>query len=56
MLIETSGSRLDHDEEKLNGFLEKTMENGLVLDGTVTNDSAKMRVSIWNIMFIQINI
>lgn len=44
MLIETSGSRMDHDEEKLNDFLKYVMENGLVLDGTVTNDPGKMKV------------
>lgn len=34
-----------HDEEKLTNFLESSMENGLVLDGTVTNEPTKMRVS-----------
>lgn len=45
MLIETSGSRADHDEEKLMDFLNKVMEKGLVIDGTTTNDLTKMRVS-----------
>lgn len=44
MLIETSGSRADHDEQKLNTFLKYAMENGLVLDGTVTNDPGKIKV------------
>lgn len=44
MLIETSGSRADHDEEKLNAFLESVMEKGLVLNGTVTNEPTKMKV------------
>lgn len=44
MLIETSGSRMDHDEEKLNKFLQYVMEKRLVLDGTCTNDPAKMKV------------
>jgi D-2-hydroxyglutarate dehydrogenase len=48
MLIETSGSRCDHDEEKLTKFLEKAMTTGLVLDGTVTNEPGKMN-SIWQI-------
>jgi D-2-hydroxyglutarate dehydrogenase len=48
MLIESSGSRADHDEEKLNAFLENTMSQGLVMDGTVTNEPSKMR-AIWNI-------
>ncbi|XP_055606108.1 D-2-hydroxyglutarate dehydrogenase, mitochondrial-like [Uranotaenia lowii] len=48
MLIETSGSNMTHDEEKLTTFLENTMEKGLVLDGTVTNETTKMR-SIWRL-------
>lgn len=47
MLIETSGSNMVHDEEKLTNFLESSMENGLVLDGTVTNEPTKMRVSFF---------
>ncbi|XP_037041419.1 D-2-hydroxyglutarate dehydrogenase, mitochondrial isoform X2 [Bradysia coprophila] len=46
MLIETSGSRMDHDEEKLNNFLQHVMEKRLVLDGTVTNEPGKMKL-IW---------
>lgn len=45
MLIETSGSNKNHDEEKLNDFLEHAMETGLVIDGTVTNEPTKMRVN-----------
>lgn len=48
MLIETSGSRLDHDEEKLTKFLEAAMERGDVLDGTVTNEKSKM-LQIWQL-------
>lgn len=48
MLIETSGSRMDHDEEKLNNFLQHVMESRLVLDGTVTNEPGKMKVLIKN--------
>ena len=44
MLIETSGSLAEHDEEKLNKFLSYSMDEGNVIDGTVTNDSAKMAV------------
>lgn len=44
MLIETSGSRVDHDEEKIMGFLNHAIDKGLILDGTTTNDTAKMRV------------
>lgn len=48
MLLETSGSRLDHDEEKLSSFLEASMERGDILDGTVTNESSKIR-QIWQL-------
>ncbi|CAG9771240.1 unnamed protein product [Ceutorhynchus assimilis] len=48
MLIETHGSNNEHDQEKLNGFLEDVMGNGLVLDGTVTNEPSKMK-NIWDL-------
>lgn len=48
MVIETSGSNEQHDEEKLNRFLEGVMGDGLVMDGTVTNEPGKMR-SIWDL-------
>ena len=44
VLIETSGSNLTHDEEKLNRFLEGTMEKGLVSDGTIVTETTKQRV------------
>jgi D-2-hydroxyglutarate dehydrogenase len=44
MLIETSGSQLSHDEEKVKTFLEKVMELGIVDDGTVTSDPSKIKV------------
>lgn len=44
MVIETHGSNNEHDEEKLNKFLENVMSEGLVLDGTTTNEPGKMRV------------
>lgn len=43
VLIETSGSREDHDMEKLEGYLEKVMEDGTVVDGTVAQDRAQAR-------------
>lgn len=43
-LIETSGSNLTHDEEKLTAFLEKVMQEGYVDDGTYTSDPGKVRV------------
>ncbi|KAJ8929674.1 hypothetical protein NQ314_017601 [Rhamnusium bicolor] len=48
MLIETHGSNNDHDEEKLNTFLENVMAEGLVLDGTATNEVSKMK-NIWEL-------
>ncbi|KAG4069502.1 hypothetical protein HA402_006868 [Bradysia odoriphaga] len=46
MLVETSGSNGAHDEEKLNYFLETSMNNGLIQDGTVTNNPTKVK-DIW---------
>lgn len=48
MLVETHGSDEGHDAEKLNRFLDKEMESGLIIDGTVTSEPAKMQVSIFN--------
>lgn len=46
MLIETHGSNNEHDEEKMNTFLESIMADGLVEDGTTTNEVSKMN-NIW---------
>lgn len=46
MLLETSGSNGEHDEQKLNDFVETGMENGLILDGLVTGEPSKMQVII----------
>lgn len=46
LLIETSGSNAEHDEEKLNKYLEKYLSNGIVLDGTVTNEPGKIKVNL----------
>ncbi|GLV38637.1 D-2-hydroxyglutaric acid dehydrogenase [Carabus blaptoides fortunei] len=48
MLIETSGSNGNHDEEKLNQFLEEVMTDGIVLDGTMTNEPGRMK-HIWQL-------
>ncbi|CAH4019647.1 D-2-hydroxyglutarate dehydrogenase, mitochondrial isoform X1 [Pieris brassicae] len=48
VLIETSGSDENHDDEKLNRFLSKEMESGKIVDGTITSEPAKMK-NIWNI-------
>lgn len=44
MLIETTGSNSQHDEEKIETFLTKYMENGVIQDGTVTNEPHKIKV------------
>ncbi len=44
VLVETSGSNSGHDEEKLQGFLDSTMGSGLVKDGVIATEFAKMRV------------
>lgn len=46
ILVETSGSNKDHDEEKLNGFFEDLLESGIVADGTVAQDTTQMK-SLW---------
>lgn len=40
------GSNATHDEEKLNTFLESTMNSGLINDGTVASEPSKM-LDIW---------
>lgn len=46
VLIETSGSNKEHDEEKLNTFLENVMTDELVLDGVVAQDETQAR-NLW---------
>ncbi|XP_004637503.1 D-2-hydroxyglutarate dehydrogenase, mitochondrial [Octodon degus] len=48
ILVETSGSSGDHDAEKLDGFLEKALDSGLVTDGTVGTDQRKVQV-LWSL-------
>ncbi|XP_011643622.1 D-2-hydroxyglutarate dehydrogenase, mitochondrial [Pogonomyrmex barbatus] len=48
MLIETSGSHLTHDEEKLSSFLEEAINNDLIEDGTLTNETTKLN-NIWGL-------
>ena len=53
MLIETSGSNGTHDEEKLTNFLENSMANGVVLDGTVASEPSRIKVlSYLKIIFL----
>lgn len=48
LLLETSGSNLKHDEEKLSRFLETTMNQGIVQDGVVTSEPSKI-AQIWSL-------
>jgi len=45
-LIETSGSNADHDQEKLENFLEYVMEKEIVVDGVVAQDETQIQ-SLW---------
>lgn len=47
VLIETHGSNEVHDKEKLNMFLEKVLNEDLVLDGTIAQDETQVK-SIWS--------
>lgn len=44
MVIETSGSHLIHDEEKLSSFVEEAINNDFIEDGTLTNETTKLNV------------
>lgn len=48
VLIETSGSNKEHDDEKLNDLLEYLMENDIVTDGTVAQDTTQLK-QLWQI-------
>ncbi|KAL2821814.1 hypothetical protein BDW59DRAFT_174023 [Aspergillus cavernicola] len=45
-LVETSGSNADHDMEKLEGFLESIMGEGIVADGVLAQDETQFH-GIW---------
>lgn len=47
VLIETSGSNKEHDDEKLENFLGNAMEEGLVDDGIIAQDEAQVK-SLWS--------
>ncbi|KAG7698390.1 hypothetical protein KL951_001654 [Ogataea haglerorum] len=46
VLIETSGSCKEHDDAKLETFLESIMEDGTVADGVVSQDESQLR-TLW---------
>lgn len=48
MLIETSGSHQAHDEEKLNNFLQSSLDESLISDGVTTSEPGKMK-NIWQL-------
>lgn len=48
VLIETSGSNQDHDDEKLAVFLEDIMTNEVVLDGVLAQDTTQFK-NFWEI-------
>jgi len=45
-LIETSGSNAEHDNEKLEAFLESVMEKEIVSDGVVAQDETQVK-ALW---------
>lgn len=48
VLVETSGSNKEHDEEKLNGFFEDLLESGIVADGAVAQDTTQQK-ALWSL-------
>jgi len=44
VLVETSGSNAEHDEQKLQSFVEAAMNSELVTDGTVAIEPSKIKV------------
>ena len=46
VLVEVSGSNSNHDEEKLNAFLQSVMDKSLVLDGTLATGISKIQVRL----------
>ncbi|XP_071839598.1 D-2-hydroxyglutarate dehydrogenase, mitochondrial-like isoform X3 [Apostichopus japonicus] len=48
VVVETSGSNEDHDQQKMTSFLEEAMEKSLVEDGTLATDSVKFQ-TLWHL-------
>ncbi|KAL1923994.1 uncharacterized protein VTP21DRAFT_7029 [Calcarisporiella thermophila] len=48
VLIETSGSSKEHDDAKLSNFLENILENSLVQDGVLAQDTTQIQ-NLWSI-------
>lgn len=47
LLIETAGSSQEHDELKINAFLDTALVQNYVLNGVVTGEPAKVQVKIF---------
>ncbi|KIJ53409.1 hypothetical protein M422DRAFT_222738 [Sphaerobolus stellatus SS14] len=48
VIIETTGSNKDHDDEKLTGLLEDLLESETILDGVLSQDATQF-ASIWEL-------
>lgn len=48
VLVETSGSNKDHDDEKLQGLLEELLESGTISDGVLAQDESQMK-GLWSL-------
>lgn len=48
ILIETSGSNKDHDDEKLGGLMEELMEKEIVEDGVLAQDDTQIN-ELWSL-------
>ncbi|CAO3610482.1 unnamed protein product [Cunninghamella echinulata] len=48
VLIETSGSNKEHDDEKLTSYLENMMTEDIAKDGTVAQDETQLK-NIWSV-------
>lgn len=49
MIVETQGSREDHDAEKMADFIQEAMKQGLVVDGITANEPSRMMVNLQEI-------
>ncbi|CAG0914616.1 unnamed protein product [Notodromas monacha] len=47
-LLETHGMDSNHDEEKVDGFINQVMKEGLITDGILTSEPSKMK-KLWEI-------
>lgn len=48
LVVETSGSNSEHDNAKLDAFLEDAMGTGIVVDGTIAQGSSQA-AAIWSL-------